>query len=731
LTTPLPERRKSDPPAISAKPSPGAAPPKASSPDLLSSNRYLAPPQKGAPPSVPSSFGSLPASTASSANPSPSSVPQIPLPVTPNAAAKPKLPSPKLAPQANDVLPDPPAHKLSTSSSESRGTDVKSPSGTSTKTTTTAPSGGRPRRQTNEGLPKSGFFASIAGKMFGSKDGQATPGAWSNQATPGAEDDSFRLPLAAGPAGKGEAKEKKEKALSPVSGTSPPPQGDGATTRSLLGGAAPAVVSLPRDDRRETTTRTSATPNSTSSQNDKRPELRKPEHTHTHTPSPLGANAQTPTAPGSSAAKNKRGDDVSPSRDIPTAAVLRPSPPLPPEVTVISLIPEPTTLNTPNGLQRPRRASDDKQQAVPSKAPGVEQGDRRAERRDPPPLAQPAAPVQPLAFARVAALKRVHFSGSVVGGLSSDAGTSPPSSPTEIKTDPLTATANGLNKQSSENQDLPGSTLRRSVSELASQKPRPLSVGDAVATRFTATEPTSPVRPQEDSTGSSVNPSAVQSHQRSDSSSKTSIPPAESDPTGFNRSSKPSPSELLQVLPVPIPGGRQRAHSFGQSSLIGSAGSYATMTANRTSPRPSIPAALPSTSPKTRPMAIPPISRTLPPLQQQQPTPSPSPPSAQLLPSPVSYTAVPAPLVKPVPAASSAPPASVMSASPPFTQSKPTVAHVATPYTRPEDLPAALTAEVMLNARKHTKYAMSALEFDDVETARTQLRLALEKLEAE
>lgn len=717
----LPDRRKSDPPAISTKPPVSSIPPRVPSSGLLSSDRYLAPPQqKGAPPSVPSSFGTLPASTATSANPSPSSVPQAHLPVTPNTAVNPKLPSPKLTPQANGALPDPPTQKLSTSPSENRAADDKFPSGTSTKTPTAAPSGGRPRRQTNESLPKSGFFASIAGKMFGSRDGQVTPGAWSNQATPGTEDDNLRLPHAAVPSGKGETKEKTPP---PLSGTSPP-QGAGVT-RALVGGTAAAIVSSRRDDRGEIAIRTSVNPNSNSSQNDKRPELRK----SGSNPSPVSPNVQAPAAP---AAKKKR-DDVSPSRNLPTTAVVRPSPPLQPEVTVISLIPEQTISNPPNGLQRTRRASDDKQQVRPSEASGIpskaleaEQGGRRAERRDAPLPTKPAAPVQPLLFARVAALKRVHFSGSVVGGLSSDAGTSPPS-PTEIKANPLTTTAIESSKQSSEKQDLPDSTLMRSVHDSVPRKPRPLSVGDAIPARLTALQSTSPVTQLGGGASSSANPSAVHSHQV-EPSSKGSFPPANSGPPGVNRPPKLSPSELLQAVPVSIPGGRQRAHSFGQSSLVGSAGSYVTMTANRTSP---VPAPLPSTSPKARPMAIPPISRTLPPLQQQQPTPSPSPPSAQLLPSPVSYTAVPAPLVKPVIEATAVPPAPAMSTSPPFAQSKPTVAHVATPYTRPEDLPAALTAEVMLNARKHTKYAMSALEFDDVETARTQLRRALEALEVE
>ena len=701
------ERRKSDPLATSAKPPTSSAVSKVPLPDFLSSNRYLAPPpQKGASPSLPSSFGSLPPSTSSSANPSPSSVPQIPLPISPNAASNAKLPDSKPTPQANGTLADAPMHKLLALSTGNREVDEKPSSATLSKAPVAAvPSSGRLRRQTNEGLPKAGFFASITGKMFGSRDGQVTPGAWSNQATPGTEDDNFRPPPTGG---NGEAKGNKEKASSPLSGISPPPPVD-RVAHSLLGGAANPIAHSTRDDRGATPRRPFATSNSNLGENGRRPEARKPELTYV-------SNAQP---------------SVAPSRAAHTATVAHPSPPSLPEVTVISLIPDQTIPTSASGPQRPRRASEDNQQvrrdefsSVPSRVPETENGKRGVEPRGGVPS---ALPVQPLAFARVAALKRVHFSGSVVGGLSSDAGTSPPHSPTEINESPLIASVVESKVEPLEKQDTPGSNLRRSASDSASRKPRLLSpVTPHPAEHISGV-------PQEGSTGPGMNSSTAHSRHLSDSSLKYPPALAEGDSTTFKRSPKISPNELSSVLSVPAPEGRQRAHSFGQSSLIGSAGSYTTITPNRTSPRPAIPAPLPSTSPKTRPMAIPPISKTLPPIQQQQPTPSPSPPSAQPLPSPspVSYTAVPAAAAPMVTPASTVPLSSAMATSASFTQSKHAAAHVSTPYTRPEDLPAALTAEVMLNARKHTVYAMSALEFDDVETARKQLQLALGALETE
>ena len=721
LPTSSSERRKSDPLVISAKPSAGSTASKIPA-DLLSSDRYLAPPQqKGASPSVPSSFGSLPASTAGSTNPSPSSAPQVPLPVSSNVPSDAKLSNPRVTPLKNDSSPDPPTNKLSASPSESRTVEEKPSTSAPSKTPTAAPSGVRPRRQTNEGLPKSGFFASIAGKMFGFRDGQMTPDVWSHQSTPGTE---IQLPLTSVPAVNGEAKGKTEKAPSPLSRPSPPPA-EGAA-RSLLGGAAAAIVPSTRDDMAMTSTRPSVTPSSNPTENGKESVSRKPEHTHTS--NPPGANAQTSAALGSSVARKK--SDVPPLRDILTAGIVRPSPPSQPAVTVISLIPEQTIPNLPGGSQRPRQASEDKQQGrrdesppIPSRVPETDQWVRKAERQEGLPSVLPA---QPFAFARVAALKRVHFSGSVVGGLSTDAGTSPPQSPTELKQHPLKTHAVGSNGTSFGKQETPGSSLRRSASDSASQKPQLLST---TAPRLAGPEHTPLVAPQEDSIGSSMNPSVAHSRHLSDSSLYPSFSPVESDPTTFERSPRRSPNGLSLTSPLSVPEGRHRSHSLGQSSLVGSAGSYNTMTLNRSASRPPVSAPPPSSSPKARPMAIPPISKTSPPIQQQQPTPSPSPPSAQLL--PLSYTAVPAPVVTPVSAAIAVPPVPGISISPSFTQSKPAATHVPTPYTRPQDLPAALTAEVMLNARKHTKYAMSALEFDDVETARKQLRLALEALEAE
>jgi vacuolar protein sorting-associated protein VTA1 len=51
-----------------------------------------------------------------------------------------------------------------------------------------------------------------------------------------------------------------------------------------------------------------------------------------------------------------------------------------------------------------------------------------------------------------------------------------------------------------------------------------------------------------------------------------------------------------------------------------------------------------------------------------------------------------------------------------------------TPFSRSIDLPSSPPTDIVYNARKHTKYAMSALEFDDVETARRELKAALSTL---
>lgn len=788
----------SDAALSNAKTHPPIVPPKAPSPDS-SASRYLVPPQQqGAAPSVPSSFGSLPASANNSTNPSPSAITQVPLPASPAATATNKLPSPKLGPQPNATIPE---QSLSTSkeasSSFNRSADTK-PSPTPITTTSTlppattsasGPPATRPRTRTNENLPPKGsFFSSIAGRVFGTRDGQTTPGGWSNQATPGTED-TFRLPV---PTPAVSAAKNDPKPSPPVGLGNP--SVITAATRSLLGASATTTATSAGD----TTPRSLGSP--ISGPTEARPELRRAIE---HAPSPLsssivanGVNASSSSDGSSKLTKQRsssptRQRDTSPNDNQSQTRKNDPSPQRgaggvtrrPPSPIKISVPAEPAVIGKPpSGLQRARGSMDDQPQPRREEAPPMPWSNVETERTPTTSheFPQLGVPSQPIMLSRIAALKKVHFSGSVVGGLSSVASISPPSSPIR-ETHDTSGTS------------VPPPPVVQSMStpgglDLGGRRPRPLSTSDMTDLIPVITPSvTKPVTAQ-DSSSSGKNTISLHSRHQSDSTSKTSFPSAANDSAAASNPIIRIHKNPFDALPAPVPVNRQRAQSFGEPSSAGSVGSWTTLAPNnsnipipsnlkaatKTSPRPTMPQILPllpnasdAPSPSARPMTIPPISRTLPTIQvSQQPTPSPSPPHTQLTAqqlstSPVSYTAVSGPSHASATTPSSLPatinsnakPHSGMPSIPPTPNSatsakftipatpttnndatvstpKAAAAHIPTPYTRPDDLPTVLAAEFMLNARKHTKYAMSALEFDDVQTARRELRLALEKLEA-
>jgi len=169
---------------------------------------------------------------------------------------------------------------------------------------------------------------------------------------------------------------------------------------------------------------------------------------------------------------------------------------------------------------------------------------------------------------------------------------------------------------------------------------------------------------------------------------------------------------------------RSRSHSIsGQASSVGSAGSLTTI-ALKSSPQPakaSLPASVPEppqvfspdhpSSPGNRANAIPPISMTL-----ALPQPS---PSSQTV---VSMSDTPS-------SQSTKVSAGIPTAYPPTPYPQAQV--VASEAVKGSKSITFLKMEELREARKRTAYAMSALEFEDIETARRELKLALAALGAE
>ncbi|KAF8321609.1 hypothetical protein DL93DRAFT_1435907 [Clavulina sp. PMI_390] len=768
--------------------------PKPPSPEPTEGARYLMPPsqpqpQRASPTSQTiSSHGSLPTSAAPSNAPSPSAATQLPLPPSPNLATVPKLPAPQVTAQTREVIPEPPSHKDAPNQPTSRQ-DTKPP--------VSATPGNRPRTRTNENLPqKSGFFATIGKVLSGSRDGQTTPGGWSSAATPGTEDGQFRLPVQTLPL-------LNDKPIPP-----PPPPDLGAPSEARPRARRPSVTGPSPLSNTVMTHRPVGSTSSSSGEELNRllkQQLTVPPHRHDSL-----ENGTTPSA---------RQQPLTPPGDGKTQ----------------TMIPNP-----PSGLQRSRRLSASEAQRpppphedsfpTPSKIAEIERRQRRQSQDQA--TTRSTSTAQPVAIqSRVAALKRVHFSGSVVGGLSSVASTSPPSSPTEGSFDvPIKAT------------NTPITPARR---------PRPLSTSDMGGVL--------PLRP-------TITPIVGQTPNPPINTSRY-VPSGSTKPNEAPVSARETPSApMTSALPIPS---RQRAQSFGQPSSSGSAGSWGTSAYNtgtnfattntiatsnddksvQGTPRPQLPPLQMAPTNGTQPVSIPPISRTLPP--PQQPTPSPSPPHipAQILtqrqvkdapppsPSPVSYrvpgppivpppapnatpkglqakevppvaalaplNATPAPITPPVSASNSSssasnipsaapatgvpmqaaparpksmisPPIAAISAPstsassststltspPPLTTSsnsgpkstpistprsgvsslqatpKPTAAHISTPYTRHEELPissalsaAMLGSEAINVAKRHTAYAITAFEWQDVETIKRELRAALAALE--
>ena len=370
--------------------------------------------------------------------------------------------------------------------------------------------------------------------------------------------------------------------------------------------------------------------------------------------------------------------------------------------------------------------------------------------------------VPPLAD-RLAALKKVHFTGSVKGGLSSIASVSPPSSPPHEQQSWMDSQRGPVQAVQTDKDRMPPPALSQ-----ASRAPSTPAFNQSALSRPGAllTLAAASINHARQNSDSTMISSSLASHQRTQSDSTKISTPSVADRSArisppiaeLTIPKKASPEPLSQSLPIPIPlNGRLRSQSIGYPSTVGSAGSYNTTIAPSVLSKDSLPkesprrmvAQLPSvggssTSPSTSPqlrttVVVPPISRTLPAGEQanaQQPTPSPTPPKHQILsvsPSKASAAMLPPPPNLSFKGSSPTPSLRTINPAPvppsPVLATKPISAHPATPFARQDNLPGELSREVRVSAMKHTQYAMSALEYYDVETARRELRLALSTLE--